>query len=216
MTNKNVNKTTEEVVKEPSFFAKNWKKLSIGFGVVAVVCLGFVGYKKLVAEPRAQEAQEAIAATQELIKQGQFDQALTSANAVIDEYGSTESGNLAHLYAGIALYNQGKYQEALDALQEYSETGSEATDAEVMQAMGNCYACLKQYDKAVEKLTAAADKANNSSLSPAFLVQAGEIYEFALNNNDKARECYQKAKDKYKTSYVVSSGEIDKYLERVK
>lgn len=216
MTNKNVNKTSEEVVAEPSFFAKNWKKLSIGVGAVAILCLGFVGYKKLVAEPRAQEAQEAIVAAQDFIKQGQYDKALASANTVISEYGSTESGNLAQLYAGIALYNQAKYQEAVDALSKYEETGSDVTDAEVLQALGNCYACLKQYDKAVDKLTAAADKAKNATLSPSYLIQAGEIYELALNNKDKARECYQKAKDQYKTSYMVSSGEVDKYLERVK
>ena len=39
--------------------------------------------------------------------------------SVADEYGSTKAGNLARFYAGTALLKQGKYQQALDYLEDY-------------------------------------------------------------------------------------------------
>ena len=58
----------------------------------------------------------------------------------------------------------------------------------------------------------AADKADNNTLSPIYLVQAGQIYE-SLGQNDKALDCYKKVKSNYMQSAVGS--EIDKYIERV-
>ena len=86
-------------------------------------------------------------------------------------------------------------------------------------ALGNAYAHLKQYDKAVEYLKKAASMADNQSadkanvsLSPSFLIQAGEILE-SQNKKDEALKIYQDIKKKYVNSPV--SAEIDKYIERV-
>ena len=86
-------------------------------------------------------------------------------------------------------------------------------------ALGNAYAHTKNYDKAVEYLKKAAnmadgeaaDKANNS-ISPSFLIQAGEILE-SQGKKDEALKIYQDIKKKYVNSPVY--GEIDKYIERV-
>ena len=86
-------------------------------------------------------------------------------------------------------------------------------------ALGNAYAHVKQLDKAVEYLKKAASMADseaegnaNNSLSPTFLIQAGEILE-SQNKKDEALKIYQDVKKKYVNSPVY--GEIDKYIERV-
>ena len=86
-------------------------------------------------------------------------------------------------------------------------------------ALGNAYAHVKQLDKAVENLKKAASMADgeaegnaNKSLSPTFLIQAGEILE-SQNKKDEALKIYQDIKKKYVNSPVY--GEIDKYIERV-
>ncbi len=212
----------EEVVEEQSFFAKNWKKLSIGVGVVAVAALGFVGYKKLVSEPKELKASEVLAGSEQYMLQNQYDKALAGdgqgsigLEATINQYGGTDAGNLAQLYAGIAYYNEGKYDQAVKALESFKDCGDNVISPAAMAALGNCYACQKQYDKAVAKLEEAAKKADNASQSPLYLIQAGEIYEYSLNNKEKALECYKKVADNYKTSYQVQRGEIDKYIEHV-
>ncbi|MCQ2223497.1 MAG: tetratricopeptide repeat protein [Bacteroidaceae bacterium] len=218
MANKNV--IVEEAAQEQSFLVKNWKKVAIGCGAIAVVALGCVGYTKLVSEPKELAAAEAIAASENYIKQGDFEKALAGdgqnigLQAELDQYGSTKSGNLAQLYAGVAYYNEGKYDEAIKALESFDDCGDNMVSPAAIAALGNCYACKGDNQKGAELLVKAAAKADNASLSPVFYIQAGELYELALNNKEKALECYNKVKDSYKAAYQVQSGEIDKYIER--
>jgi predicted negative regulator of RcsB-dependent stress response len=79
-------------------------------------------------------------------------------------------------------------------------------------ALGNAYAHLNQLDKAVSHLKKAAEMADNNSLSPTFLIQAGEILE-SQGKNDEALKLYQTVKEKYFNS--MQSQTIDSYIERV-
>ena len=56
-------------------------------------------------------------------------------------------------------------------------------------------------------------KADNNLLSPAYLIQAGQIYE-KLGKNSDALKAYTEIKDKYYGS--MQAMDIDKYIERVK
>lgn len=79
-------------------------------------------------------------------------------------------------------------------------------------ALGNAYAHINQLDKAVEHLKKAAKLADNNSLSPTFLVQAGEILE-SQGKKEEALELYMQVKNKYFNSMQYQT--IDKYIERV-
>ena len=59
-----------------------------------------------------------------------------------------------------------------------------------------------------------ADDKVNYSLSPTFLLQAGELLESQGKKAD-ALGIYQDIKKKYVNSVLVQSSEIDKYIERV-
>ena len=72
---------------------------------------------------------------------------------------------------------------------------------------------MEKYDDAVKTLVKAADMADNSTLSPGFLIQAGEILE-SQGKKEDALELYQRIKDNY---YQWSKyNTIDAYIERVK
>lgn len=210
----------EEVVKEKSFFEKNWKTLCAALAAVIVLVCLFVGYKKLYAEPKEEAASEALATCHELYKQGNYEQALNGDGqckgllSVANQYGGTEAGNLAQAYIGVCYYNLGKYDEAVKALEAFSPCSDTTISPAALAALGNSYACQKQYDKAVSKLVEAAEKANSCALSPVFLLQAGELYELALDNKAKAVECYKKVKENYAASTQVKQGMVDAYIER--
>lgn len=220
------NKNTVTEVEEQNFFQKNKKGLMIGGGIVAVILLaigGWFGILKPMNESKDQAAKEALFPSEKYMQQGDFDKALAGdgqgsigLTAEMDQHSGTASANLAQLYAGIAYYNQGKYTEAVKAFESFDDCGDNVISPAAKGALGNCYACMKQYDKAVATLKEAAAAADNAALSPQYLIQAGEIYELALNQKDKALECYQMVKDQYKASMQVQSGEIDKYIERAK
>ena len=82
----------------------------------------------------------------------------------------------------------------------------------VEAALGNAYAHLEKLDDAVKHLKAAAEKADNNTLSPAFLIQAGEILE-SQGKKAEALKLYQTIKEKYLQS--VQYQIIDEYIERV-
>ncbi len=209
--NQNVAPVEEQVNKTTAFFEKY--KMAIIACVVAViaviVCAVLVNNYYL--EPRSNEASTELAKSQELFDAQQYDKALPGFQKVANEYGSTEAGNLAQLYIGLCQANLGKWQEAVDALEGFSDKGDQMISPAAEGALGNAYANLKQYDKAVEHLKKAAKKADNNSLSPTFLIQAGEILE-SQGKKEDALELYKEVKEKYFQSMQYQT--IDKYIER--
>ena len=131
---------------------------------------------------------------------------------VADEYSGTKAANLAKAYMGLCYAHLGQYDNAVKALDSFN--GKDQIVAPAMKgAMGNCYAELGQLDKAASMLLSAADDADNNSLSPIYLQQAGEIL-VKLGKYDDAIKAYSKIKDKYFRSYQAM--DIDKYIEQAK
>lgn len=206
----------EEVLVQPNFIEKYGKNCGIAIAVVLVIVFGFMGYKSLISEPREAAANDAIVAAQKALAQQDSASVATlqkEAQKVADEYGSTNAGNLAHIYAGIALYNQGKYQAALDEFKSFDACDDQTVTANVYGAMGDCQACLKQFDEAVKSFKKAADAAGSENIKVMHLIKAGEICEFALKDNAKALEVYNEAAA-CKAAYQVQSGQIEAYIQR--
>jgi tetratricopeptide (TPR) repeat protein len=129
-----------------------------------------------------------------------------------DEYSSTQAGNLANLYAGLCYAKLDKWEDAVKYLEKYDGADDQMISPAAEGALGNAYAHLNQLDNAVSHLKKAAEKADNNSLSPTFLIQAGEILE-SQGKNDEALKLYQTVKEKYFNS--MASQTIDAYIERV-
>jgi predicted negative regulator of RcsB-dependent stress response len=203
----------EQITKTEAFFDK-YKKYLIG-GVVAIIVIiaGIILCNTYYLTPRANKASTELAKSQMLFDQQQYDKALPGFQKVADEYGSTDAGNLAQLYIGICQANLGKWQEAVNALESFSGKGDQMISPAAEGALGNAYANLNQLDKAVEHLKKAADMADNNTLSPVFLIQAGEILESQGKKAD-ALKLYEQVKEKYQNSMQYQS--IDKYIERAK
>lgn len=217
--NYEVNEFDQALVASKSFFEKNKKAIVYGGGALLAIIIAALLIHQFYIVPRNQKANESLFAAQELFMNGEYEKALNGDGqnmgflAVADKFGSTKAGNLAHLYAGLCLYQTDKFQEAIDQLEDFSGCGDAMVSPSVLGTIANCYAELGQNEKAVEMLVKAAKKADNNTLSPIYLIQAGQIYE-SLNQNDKALDCYNQIKTKYQQS--MQYNEVDKYIERVK
>ena len=218
--NQNEHLNVEDALTQSEAFLVKYKNAIIG-GVVAVIIIvaGFIMYKNLYAEPREEKAQAALFKGQEYFEQDAFEQALngdsigyTGFLKVADEYSGTKAANLAKAYAGICYAQLGKYEEAVKMLDSFNGKDQMVAPA-ILGAVGNCYAQLGQLDKAASTLLSAADKAHNNTLSPIFLMQAGEIL-VKQGKYDDAVNAYTKIKDKYFQSYQAM--DIDKYIEQAK
>ena len=214
MANKNQQtapEVQEQVNKAEAFFEKYKKAIIICVVALILIVVGAILFNNYYLEPREDEASTELAKSQELFAQDQFDKALAGFQKVANEYGSTEAGNLAQLYIGLCQANLGKWQEAVNALESFSGKGDAMISPAAEGALGNAYANLNQLDKAVEHLKKAAKMADNNSLSPTFLIQAGEILE-SQGKKDEALKLYQEVKEKYFNSMQYQT--IDAYIER--
>ena len=218
--NQNEHLNVEDALTQSEAFLVKYKNAIIG-GVVAVIIIvaGFIMYKNLYAEPREEKAQAALFKGQEYFEQDAYEQALNGDSIgyvgflkVADEYSGTKAANLAKAYAGICYAQLGKYDEAVKMLDGFNG-GDQMVAPAILGATGNCYAQLGQLDKAASTLLSAADKADNNSLSPIFLMQAGEIL-VKQGKYDDAVNAYTKIKDQYFQSYQAM--DIDKYIEQAK
>ncbi|MBP3552459.1 MAG: tetratricopeptide repeat protein [Bacteroidaceae bacterium] len=208
----------EEVVnKSEAFLTKNKNTIVGGIVAVVVVIAAVFCYNNYVKAPRELKASEALFQAEQYFRNGNFEQALNGDSlgavgfvTVAEEYSGTEAGNLANAYAGMALAQLKKYEEALKYLNDFSGDDAMVAPA-ALGTMGNCYAQLGQNDKAASALMKAASMSDSHSLSPIYLLQAGQIYE-ELGQNDKAVEAYKQIKNKYFNS--MQAYDIDKYIER--
>ena len=230
MTNKidfGANSHVESTNNKEDFFLKFKKQIIIGVVAILLVVAGAILYNAYVAGPREDKASTAIAKGEQYFNAEQFDKALNGDGAgyvgfvkIASDYSSTDAGNLANLYAGLCYANLGKWAEAEKSLDAFSSKDDQMISPAAQAALGDVYAHLKKNDQAVDAFKKAASMADskaeddaNNSLSPAFLIKAGEILESDGKKAD-ALSLYQDVKKKYVNSMLVQSGEIDKYIER--
>ena len=212
--------TMEQSLNQSEAFFLKYKKAIIAAVVALIVIVaGIVLYKTYVSGPREVKASTAIAKGQEYFQAANYEMALNGDSVnfkgfakLADEYSSTAAGNLANLYAGLCYAKLDKWGDAVKYLEKYDAADDQMISPAAEGALGNAYAHLNQLDKAVSHLKKAAEKADNNSLSPTFLIQAGEILE-SQGKNDEALKLYQTVKEKYFNSMAYQT--IDGYIERV-
>ena len=212
--------TMEETLnKSEAFFLKYKKAIIAAVVALIVIIAGIVLYKTYVSGPNEIKASTAISRGQEYFAQGRFEQALQGDSTgfkgfakLADEYSSTSAGNLANLYAGLCSAQLGKWEDAVKYIEKFDGADDQMISPAAEGALGNAYAHLNQLDKAVSHLKKAAEKADNNSLSPTYLIQAGEILE-SQGKADEALKLYQTVKEKYFNSMQYQT--IDEYIQRV-
>lgn len=218
---KNVGAPVEETLSQSEAFFLKYKNVIMGCVLALVVVVaGVMLYKNYVSGPAELKASTAIAKGQDYFSQQQYELALNGDSTgyagfakIASEHSSTAAGNLANLYAGLCYANLDKWDEAVQYLEKYDAADDQMVSPAALAALGNAYAHLNDLDKAVSTLKKAAEKADNNSLSPTFLIQAGQILE-SQDKKDEALKLYQQVKEKYFQS--MQSQIIDEYIERVK
>jgi tetratricopeptide (TPR) repeat protein len=219
--------SNEALTISEAFFTKYKKQAIIAIIAILVIIAGIFCYKVLIGGPRENKASTALGKGQEYFGNEMFDKAVNGDGqgyvgfaAIASDYSGTDAANLANLYAGLCYANLNKWEDAEKFLDAYSPASDAMVSPAAEAALGNAYAHLNQLDKAVSSLKKAAEMADskaedgaNYSLSPTFMLQAGELLE-SQNKKDDALKIYQDIKKKYVNSPIVQTQEIDKYIER--
>ncbi len=208
----------EALSKTEQFIEKNQRIITYVIGGLIVITLLVFGYRKFISLPKEKAAQKALYMPQLYFEQDSLSLALNGAGeslgflGVIDDYGSTDAGNLAHYYAGICYLNLGDYEEAIRHLKDFS--GDDLIVPGMAKgAIGDAYMQLGDVDEAIRYYTQAASENENEFTSPTFLLKAGWACE-VNKDYSRALEMYERIKLEFPKSREAR--DIDKYVARAK
>lgn len=184
----------------------------VGIVVVALAVLAVI-YGYII--PQRENAQKEISnADAELLINQNDSLALPIYQKVAKEY-SGATANRANLQAAEILYEQGKYEEALKYLNDYSAE-DELVGAAAQSLTGDCYVQLKKLDEAVKCFDKAiATSGANDLYTPIFMLKKANV----LNAQNKAKEAlavYEAILNDYPTFDETFGAGIEKYIARAK
>lgn len=203
--------------KSEQFVEDNSKVLSLGLLAVILLVLGYFLYKNYYSEPREVEARNAIYKAEQWFARDSFrlalegDENFDGFEKLIDDYGSTEAGRVAKLYAGLCHKNLGNIDEAMSYLKSF-DVDDELVSPAVVGSIGDCYLQKDDKAKAIDCYKKAAS-VNNELITPVYLHRAAMVY-LSMGKKDDARKLFEEIKSKYSSSSVAS--DIDKYIAATK
>lgn len=191
-------------------------KKTILWVVLAIIAIAAItlGFYYLIYQPGKQQAADAISKADIEMVVGNDSIAL----AQYMEIANNESGAPAHraaLESAIALYKQGKYEEALNYANK-ADFSDDVVNAAAKSLAADCYVNLQQYDKAVAQYDKAISASNSNSLyTPVFMLKKANVLT-EQGNYKAALETYETIKAKYPKFEMFYNVSIDQYIARAK
>jgi tetratricopeptide (TPR) repeat protein len=186
----------QEVSKVTRFFEKN-KSTTLGAGIVLIALVaGFFGFqwyknsqdiegeKKLFKAVYAFESDSLSATAKEMSK-------------ISDEFGGNTQ-NLSDLYLGITLLKQGKYDQSIEKLKNFSSADL-LVQARAYSLIGDAYSEKKSFGEAITYYQKATEYKPNKFFTPSYLLKLALAFE-ANKQGKEALDAYSQITDKFPES----------------
>ena len=217
MAEKNVmaHENEQIIAKAQDFWTRYQKQITVVLAVLVLGIGGWYAYKNFVVKPNTEKAVDAMYKAEEYYRMDSLQKALNGDGInwgfvrVIKEYGSTDAGNLAHLYAGDCYLRTGDFNNAVKHLKEYS-TPDKLYQARAYKLLGDAYSELGKNDDAIAYYKKSANH------FPEDLHNSAEALLFAASLSDKsgktkeAIELFKEIKERFPNTQAYN--ESDKYL----
>lgn len=199
---------------------KNQKYIIGVIGAVALVVLGYLGYSKIVLEPKQKEAMNEM-----YTAKAYFDDAVNGMSSdslyrmsldggegkygmldIINEYGGTPASNLANYYAGMAYLNLRDYQNAVTHLSKFSSK-DKMLNPIAKGGIGDAFVQLDQKAEALEYYEKAFKANVNDFTTPLYLMKAAHVAA-DLGKNDKALDYLKRIKTEFSGSIEAKDADV--------
>jgi len=209
----------EQVLTKAEQFIETYQKqiIRVVGGILCVVLL-YMGFQHFVVAKRSLEAAAQMFPAEQYFEAEDWERALDGDGNfpgfedIISDYRFTASANLAKFYAGVCLLNLGEYEDAIKRLSRF-KTKDIILSSIALGGIGDAYAQLGDFDKALGFYRKAADRRKNDFTTPLYLLRAGILLE-NIGRLKEAEVLYERIKADYEMSTEGRS--IDKYIARVK
>jgi len=142
--------------------------------------------------------------------EGQPDRGIMGLRAIVDNYGSTEAGELARFYLATAYFSLGQFDDALKQFESFS-SGSDLLKASADAGIARCYEAKQDLGKAASYFEKAAGVSKTSPLTPEYLNSAARCYGLS-GEKEKAVTLLKRLKKDYPTSTFAR--DADRYISQ--
>ena len=203
--------------KTEQYIEDNQKSLTIIVLVIILIVGGYLGFKRFYLAPQEKEAQSQLFVAEQYFEKDSFNLALNGEGnypgflEIIDEYGLTKSGNLAHYYAGICYLHLGEYENAVQYLKKF-DSDDQMLAPIAAGAIGDAYMELNEVKNAISFYVKAANMIDNKFTAPIYLMKAGIAHE-SLSNYSEALKLYTRIQKDYPES--VEGRNAEKYIAKL-
>ncbi|WP_120201896.1 tetratricopeptide repeat protein [Ichthyenterobacterium magnum] len=214
------NTLDESASKTEEWAVKNQKYIFVIVGLAAAIVLGYLGYNKFIAEPKADEAMNEMFTAQKY-----FDEAVTGTAKdslytlalnggegkfgmldIIEEYSGTPAANLASYYAGMAYLNTKDYTNAVKHLGNFS-SNDEMLAPIAKGGIGDAFVQLNQPEDALEYYEKALAVSKNEFTTPMYLFKAANI-ALKLGDGAKALNYFKRIKNEFSSSSEANNIDV--------
>lgn len=157
-----------------------------------------------------------LAKVYQLFDQGQYQLAIDGIpqenirglQSIVEDYGSTHSGEMAKLYLAGCYFNLSNYDKALKYF-ENVDISDKLLSSSALAGEASCYAAKGDYEKAANLYEQAASKYMIAIQAPDNLFRAARNYSMA-GKKDKAAELLHRLKKEFPNSAYAR--DVDRYL----
>lgn len=198
------------------FVDKNRPLVYGALAAIAIILVVLFGYSYLQANRNAEALIEMTEAVSRY-ESGDYaaaidgDMSFPGLIEIIEDYGSTQAGNLARFYAADALFRTGQYDRALEYFQAFDKE-SNYLGASALAGEAAILEDRDEHSGAAGLYMQAAEIFESDVTSPDYFVKAGRAYENA-GDSEAARRAYEKLLNDYSTT--AEGQNADFYLARI-
>jgi tetratricopeptide (TPR) repeat protein len=200
------------------FFEENRKFVQWGITGAIVLVLGVVIYARNASSNEAAAAAElgkifpyVDREEYEIALNGIPERNVAGLLSIIDNYGGTDSGDLARFYAATSLYRLERYNEALDSFEHFGPS-HDFLKVSRLSGIGACYEALHEYESAAEYFEQAAGLVPTNASVPENLHHAARNYGLA-GQKEKAVDLLRKLKKNHPNT--TFGREADRFISQV-
>ena len=198
------------------FFERNRNAIIYGALAIAALIAGYFIYQTFVKAPAERDAAVYMRQAEQAFQQDSFAIALEQPAPgelgfldIIDEYGSTEAGNLAQYYAAVSYLNLGQFDAAKEFATRYDEDGNVLPGMKA-GIIGDAESELGNFDAAIGSYEDAVDAAGENYVIAGYYLNKLGLLLRNQGRSEEALAAFRRLKTEFGRSPLAT--EADKYI----
>ena len=169
--------------------------IGVGIAIIAIIA-GLFGYK-YYSDSQDTEGEKKLFKAVYAFESDSLSAASKDLSKITDEFGGNTQ-NLADLYLGITLLKQGKYDQSIEKLKNFSSSDL-LVQARAYSLIGDAYSEKKSYADAIGFYQKASDYKANKFFKPTYMLKLATAYE-ANKQPKEALDVYTQITEKFPQS----------------